>query len=207
MLILILIISLALFSITFGIVSCMSRRRGYREETAVKVGAGEVRSLRGMYRQWFQLAYMYGMKLPIIQAYLKRIRQRITILHPYDEISLRFETVRLAFAITGTIGFTAMLLIWSHPDPGFIVIVILAAVVINNMLVEMFINRLERRILIQSVELFSSVRHHYQQHGMVEEALYEGAETSGHEISMHAHGSTMPWYQTILMTSWRGIMR
>ncbi|MGG3307651.1 hypothetical protein ABER23_09510 [Paenibacillus lautus] len=186
-LILILIISLALFSITFGIMSWMNKRRGYREVTSVKVDAGEVRSLRGMYRQWFQLAYMYGMKLPLIKGYLKRIRQRIAIMHPYDEISLRFETVRLAFAITGTIGLTAMLLIWSHPDLGFIIIVILAATVINNMLVEMFINRLERKILIQSVELFSSVRHHYQQHGMVEEALYEGAETSGHEISMHAH--------------------
>ena len=160
-LILILIISLALFSITFGIVSWMNRRRGYREVAVVKVDAGEVRSLRGMYRQWFQLAYRCGMKLPIIKAYLKRIRQRIAIMHPYDEISLRFETVRLAFAITGTIGLTAMLLIWSHPTWGLLSLLFLRAV-INNMLVEMFINRLERKILIQSVELFSSVRHHYQ---------------------------------------------
>lgn len=186
-LILIFITSLTLFSITFGLVSWMSRRRGDREKFAGRFDAGEVKPFRGMYRQWFQLAYMYGVKLPLVQSYIKRIRQRIAIIHPYDEISLRYETVKLACAITGIIGLTALLLVWSHPDLGFIVIVVLAAVVINNMLVEMFINRLERKLLVQSVELFSLVRHHYQQHGMVEEALYEGAETSGHEISIHAH--------------------
>ncbi|MGG3281446.1 hypothetical protein [Paenibacillus solani] len=185
-LIVVLIVSLILFTITFGIVSWMSRRRGYREAAGVQAEMGG-RSWRGVHRQLFQIFYRYGIKIPVVKSYLRRIRQRIAIIHPYDEIALRYETVKLTIAITGTIGLTALLLIWSQPDLGFIVIVILAAAVINNMLVEMFINRLERKVLVQSVELFSLVRHHYQQHGMVEEALYEGAEASGHEISIHAH--------------------
>lgn len=186
-LILVFIISLLLFAITMGIVLWLSRRRVFHRGSVGRAEMGENKPLREMYRQWFQLAYMYGVKIPLVRSYLKRIRQRIAIIHPYDEIALRFETMKLAFAITGTLTLTALLLIWSQPDFGFMVIVILAAAVINNMLVEMFINRLERRVLVQSVELFSLVRHHYQQHGMVEEALYEGAETSGHEISIHAH--------------------
>ncbi|KOP68780.1 hypothetical protein AMS62_28715 [Bacillus sp. FJAT-18019] len=185
-LIVVLIVSLILFTITFGIAAWMSRRRGYRDAGAVQTEMGG-RSWRDIHRQWFQIVYRYGIKIPVVKSYLRRIRQRIAIIHPYDEIALRYETVKLTVAITGTIGLTALLLIWSQPDLGFIVIVILAAAVINNMLVEMFINRMERKVLVQSVELFSLVRHHYQQHGMVEEALYEGAEASGHEISLHAH--------------------
>ncbi|KOR88944.1 hypothetical protein [Paenibacillus solani] len=185
-LIVVLIVSLILFTITFGIAAWMSRRQGYRDAGAVQTEMGG-RSWRDIHRQWFQIIYRYGIKIPVVKSYLRRIRQRIAIIHPYDEIALRYETVKLTIAITGTIGLTALLLIWSQPDLGFIVIVILAAAVINNMLVEMFINRLERKVLVQSVELFSLVRHHYQQHGMVEEALYEGAEASGHEISLHAH--------------------
>lgn len=186
-LIIVLVVSFVLFAISFGIVAWMSRSRGNRHAAGILQASNGGRSWSGIHRQWFQIAYRYGIRIPVVKSYLRRIRQRIAMIHPYDEIALRYETVKLTLAITGTLGLTALLLIWSQPDMGFIVIIILAAAVINNMLVEMFINRLERKILVQSVELFSLVRHHYQQHGMVEEALYEGAEVAGHEISLHAH--------------------
>jgi len=186
-LMIVLLLSLAFFAIALGISSWISRSRRRSQIATFNAGKGEGKTLPELYRQWAQLAYQYGMKLPFIKSYIQRIRQRIVLIHPYDEIALRYETMKLTLAITGTIGLTALLLIWSRPDWSFIVIVLLAAVVISNMLVEMFILRHERKLLGQAVELFSVVRHHYQQHGMVEEALYEAAETAGHEISLHAN--------------------
>jgi len=182
-----LLLALLFFAITLGISAWIGRSRQRSRIDPFHAGIGEGKALRELYRQWAQLAYHYGIKLPFINAYIKRIRRRIVLIHPYDEIALRYETVKLTLAIAGTIGLTALLLVWSRPDWSFIVIVLLAAVVVSNMLVEVFIHRLERKLLGQAVELFSVVRHHYQQHGMVEEALYEAAESAGHEISLHAN--------------------
>lgn len=186
-LMIVLLLALAFFAITLGISAWIGRSRQRSRIDPFHAGTGEGKALRELYRQWAQLAYHYGIKLPLINAYIKRIRQRIVLIHPYDEIALRYETMKLILAIAGTIGLTALLLVWSRPDWSFIVIVLLAAVVVSNMLVEVFIHRLERKLLGQSVELFSVVRHHYQQHGMVEEALYEAAESASHEISLHAN--------------------
>ncbi|GAE05369.1 hypothetical protein JCM10914_1467 [Paenibacillus sp. JCM 10914] len=108
------------------------------------------------------------------------------MIHPFDEIALRYETMKLIVVIISVLGTALLLLIWTHPSLSFILIGFLAAIVIHNMLIEMFIHRLERKLLLQSLELFSYVRHHYQQHGMVEEAIYESAEAAGHEISIQA---------------------
>ncbi|MEK3735395.1 hypothetical protein MKX64_23565 [Paenibacillus sp. FSL M8-0334] len=151
------------------------------------ISRGEGRSVRNLYRQWLQLAYRFCLHVPLVKGYVMRLRQRISVVHPYDEISLRLETMKLAAVITGTMGITALLLIWSNPTIGFIVLIMLACIVIHDLLIEMYVNRLERKLLIQSVELFSQVRHHYQQHGMVDEAIYEGAESAGPEIALHTH--------------------
>ncbi|KAF9125665.1 hypothetical protein BGX30_000348 [Mortierella sp. GBA39] len=49
----------------------------------------------------------------------------------------------------------------------------------------MVVNRLERRLLVQMLDLFSDIRHRYHQHGMVDEALQEAAESAEDEAGLH----------------------
>ncbi|WP_106767760.1 hypothetical protein [Paenibacillus faecalis] len=182
----VLVISLLLFVILYGTVIFIQKRNSELEGLTANHGAGMFRQLRDMQRQWFQTAYIYALKLPLLARYVKRMRKRISIIHPYDEISLRYECMKITFAVLLSAGLTCVLLIWMNPGIGFILISVLAAIVIHDLIIDVFMNKLERKILIQSVELFSNVRHHYQQHGMVEESIYEAADTAGHEISIHA---------------------
>lgn len=183
----VLIFSLFSCAVIFAVHLWLSRqsRGGYGPIQDISRGGG--RPVRELFRQWLQLAYRICMHIPLVKSYILRLRQRISVVHPYDEIALRLETMKLAAVISGTVGITALLLIWSNSSIGFILMILLGCIVIHDLLIEIFINRLERRLLVQSVELFSHVRHHYQQHGMVDEAIYEGAESAGPEIALHTH--------------------
>ncbi|UNK20856.1 hypothetical protein MNQ98_12930 [Paenibacillus sp. N3/727] len=179
-------VSLLLFAVLYGAIIFIQKRNRQEEGFSIGYESDTSSQLRYKHRQWFQAAYIYALRLPLLSSYVKRMRKKISIIHPYDEISLRYETMKITLAVAISAGLTAVLLIWMNPGLGFILVALLAAIVIHDLMIDVFMNRLERRLLVQSVELFSNVRHHYQQHGMVEESIYEGAETAGHEISIHA---------------------
>lgn len=142
---------------------------------------------RQLLRRFLQKAYVRAVQTPLLSSYVLKMRRRITLIHPYDEISLRYETMKVTLLVSSIAGASGLLLIWINPGITFMMMALLAALVIQSLLVDMFMNRLERKLLVQSLELFSGVRHYYQQHGMVEEAIYEGTEGAGPEISVHAH--------------------
>lgn len=185
-LIYVLAVSLLLFAVLYGVIIVIQKRSRQEEDLSIGYESSTYRQLQGIHRQWFQAAYIYALRLPLLSSYVKRMRKKISIIHPFDEISLRYETMKITVAVVMSAGLSAVLLIWMNPGVGFILVALLAAVVIHDLIIDVFMNRLERRLLVQSVELFSNVRHHYQQHGMVEESIYEAAETAEHEISIHA---------------------
>ena len=186
-LIYILVLSLILCAGLSTAIIIMQKRNRHEGDLFNEHTSNHTAKLKNATRQWFQFAYIHALKWPLLSSYVKRMRRKISIIHPFDEISLRYETMKIIFAVTAAVSLTAVILIWMNPGIGFIFIALLAAIVIHDLMIDVFMNRLERRLLVQSVELFSNIRHHYQQHGMVEEAIYEGAETAGHEISIHAH--------------------
>ncbi|NMO95952.1 hypothetical protein [Paenibacillus lemnae] len=169
--------------------------RHMQRRNDVAVGVRDTASLtqllaemKQQYRQLLQRLYVILARIPVCSTYVRRMRKRISFLHPFDEISLRYETMKLVVRVAAAVLISAALLIWSSKGPVFFVTAMLAAAVLHDLILDLFLNRLERKLLRQSVELFSNIRHHYQQHGMVEEAIYEAAETADHEISIHAHG-------------------
>lgn len=186
-LIYILFVSLILFVGLYGTTIIIRKKNGQFEDAMDQHNTPISGLMRHKHKQWFQSLYIYTLKMPVLSRYVREIRKKLSIIHPYDEISLRYETMKIVCAVAAAAGLTAILLIWMSPGVGFMLIALLAAIVIHDLIIDIFMNRLEKKLLLQSIELFSSVRHHYQQHGMVEEAIYEGAETAGHEISIHAH--------------------
>ncbi|WP_054955811.1 hypothetical protein [Paenibacillus dakarensis] len=183
----ILISSLLFCAILYAVIMIIQKRSRQEYDHAGKQETDILVQVKNRQKQWMQTVYVQSLKIPLLSTYVRRMRKKISMIQPYDEISLRYETMKVVLAVAAAAGLSAALLFWTNPGAAFILITLLAGIVIHNLIIDVFMNRLEKRILVQSVELFSSVRHHYQQHGMVEESIYEGAETAGHEISIHAN--------------------
>jgi len=184
-LIVVLASSLVLFAAAFAVLAWV----GSRQRQAVHSGffghaGGKSIGWKAYWNRFLQKSYIGMIRVPLLSAYIRRIRKRLAI-HAYDEFRLRHETAKVTLSILGLLSLSACILFLLNPSIGFLLLVLLTAIIINSLLIDMYVNRLEKRLLVQMVDLFSEVRHRYQQHEMIDEALYEAAETAGYEASVH----------------------
>ncbi|MFK4475622.1 Flp pilus assembly protein TadB [Paenibacillus sp. RC73] len=130
--------------------------------------------------------YTLGMRFPVTSGYITSVRKRLSGLHAYDEYKLRLETMKMTLFIWVAFACSGVVLLMMKPGLEFAVLALLCGVVINSLILDMAISRMEKRLLAQMIELFANVRHHYHQHGMVEEAISEAADLAGAEAGRHA---------------------
>ncbi|WDQ31486.1 hypothetical protein PTQ21_24240 [Paenibacillus marchantiae] len=128
-------------------------------------------------------SYRWGMKVPLFSAYILQVQKRISFRHVGDEPALRRMTMNVVLIIFGGYGSISVILFLMQPGIAFVILSVLCAVVLNSLVLDMCLNRMEKRLLVQMLDLFADVRHRYHQHGMVEEALYEAAETGKGEAA------------------------
>ncbi|MGF9697007.1 hypothetical protein [Paenibacillus sp. MABNR03] len=127
-------------------------------------------------RSFLLQAYRWGMRVPLLSSYIYLIQKRISFRHVGDEVSLRRMTMTVVMIIAGGYGSINVVLFLMQPGIAFVILSVLCAVVLNSLVVDMWLNRIEKRLLVQMLDLFADVRHRYHQHGMIEEALYEAGE-------------------------------
>ncbi|OMF01429.1 hypothetical protein BK124_01790 [Paenibacillus amylolyticus] len=128
-------------------------------------------------------SYRLGMKVPLLSAYILQVQKRISFRHVGDEPSLRRLTMTVVLIILGGYGGISVILFLLQPGIAFVILSVLCAVVLNSLVLDMCLSRMEKRLLVQMLDLFADVRHRYHQHGMVEEALYEAAEAGTGEAA------------------------
>ncbi|MGO4731356.1 hypothetical protein [Paenibacillus sp. 2KB_22] len=128
-------------------------------------------------------SYRFGMKVPLLSAYILQVQKRISFRHVGDEPSLRRLTMTVVLVILGGYGGMSVILFFLQPGIAFVILSVLCAVVLNSLVLDMCLSRMEKRLLVQMLDLFADVRHRYHQHGMVEEALYEAAEAGTGEAA------------------------
>ncbi len=160
-------------------------------------GAGSVReyeelrlpdkaSRRQAAYSFFQKIYVWCAKVPLLRMYLMGIRRRLAVLHVVDEWKLRLETVKLALAVWGVLLAAVVPLLWITDDVLMLLLLATGIWVGHGVMADAFVHRLENRQLHQLRHFLTDVRHHYHRHGMVEEAIYDAAETAPHEMALHA---------------------
>ncbi|MFX3650355.1 MAG: hypothetical protein ACE3K2_13095 [Paenibacillus sp.] len=128
-------------------------------------------------------SYRLGMKVPLLSAYILQVQKRISFRHVGDEPSLRRLTMSVVLIILGGYGGISVILFLLQPGVAFVILSVLCAVVLNSLVLDMCLSRMEKRLLVQMLDIFADVRHRYHQHGMVEEALYEAAEAGTGEAA------------------------
>jgi hypothetical protein len=135
---------------------------------------------------FFQKSYIYAVRIPLIHRYVMKIRKRLSAIQAYDELTMRRETMRITFLALGGLSISVLLLSLIGNDLTFTFFVLLGAVVVNGTLIENFVNKVADRLLYQQTGLLEDIRHHYNQHKMVDEAITGAAEASKYEIATHA---------------------
>lgn len=157
-----------------------------RESTSM-YAAGKIVNFQGKkYRDWgsFLLqTYQVGMKIPLLSTYILQVQKRISYRYASDEPALRRVTMTVVLIIMGGYGSVSTVLFWLQPGITFILLATLCAIVLNSLVLDMCLSRMEKKLLVQMLDLFADVRHRYHQHGMVEEALYEASEAGTGEAA------------------------
>ncbi|SDC48127.1 hypothetical protein SAMN05428987_1480 [Paenibacillus sp. CF095] len=168
--------------ITLLVLSMLRHRGGGSARQPGVILAPSGKGLKGVGSILLQ-SYRLGMKVPLLSAYILQVQKRISFRHVGDEPSLRRLTMTVVLIILGGYGGISVILFLLQPGIAFVILSVLCAVVLNSLVLDMCLSRMEKRLLVQMLDLFADVRHRYHQHGMVEEALYEAAEAGTGEAA------------------------
>ncbi|WP_339193732.1 hypothetical protein MKY95_18440 [Paenibacillus sp. FSL P4-0176] len=168
--------------ITLLVLSMLRHRGGGSTSQSGVIFAPTGKGFKGLGSILLQ-SYRLGMKVPLLSAYILQVQKRISFRHVGDEPSLRRLTMTVVLIILGGYGGISVILFLLQPGIAFVILSVLCAVVLNSLVLDMCLSRMEKRLLVQMLDVFADVRHRYHQHGMVEEALYEAAEAGTGEAA------------------------
>lgn len=168
--------------ITLLVLSVLRRRGGGPTSQSGVILTPGGKGFKGLGSLLLQF-YRFGMKVPLLSAYILQVQKRISFRHVGNEPSLRRLTMIVVLIILGGYGSISVILFFLQPGIAFVILSVLCAVVLNSLVLDMCLSRMEKRLLVQMLDLFADVRHRYHQHGMVEEALYEAAEAGTGEAA------------------------
>ncbi|MFM9280876.1 hypothetical protein [Paenibacillus jiagnxiensis] len=133
----------------------------------------------------FQKSYVLFQRLPLLRKYIWNIRKRLEVLDSFDEYAIRRQTMRIAFITLSSTTILVLLFCLISRDLFTIFFILFGAVVLNGVMITTFVNRVEDRLLKQSIKLYEDTRHQFQRTKNVEEAIYEASLTAPHEAAQH----------------------
>ncbi|AWB44857.1 hypothetical protein DCC85_11930 [Paenibacillus sp. CAA11] len=161
-----------------------------RQQRLVRTKAifiSEQQSLKGKLQGYLQKSYLLFMQIPPLRTYVKHVRKAISHISLQNEYELRLHVTGMVYLLLGGYGSVIALLLLLNPDWFYFLVLVLTAVIMDQVVLGSCINRLQRHLLRQTSELLSLTRHAYQRHGIVEEAVLEAAEEAEDQISRHAY--------------------
>ncbi|MEF2964211.1 hypothetical protein V3851_00085 [Paenibacillus sp. M1] len=133
---------------------------------------------------FYQKSYAKLQSVPIFSHQMKRIRKRLSAINTYDEYTLRKETMRITFLSLGSLLLVIVLLGIFSRSWVAVFFGVLISVVVNEMFLDLFVNRIEDKQLKQFAQFLEDDRHFYQELRMVDESIYQAAQVSAHEIKL-----------------------
>ena len=129
--------------------------------------------------------YTIYLKIPGLKRYLLKIRRRLEIVNIQDEYQTRKQaSSSLTKALIWVIPLTILVIAISSSNTLLMVTLLLFEIFIVESLVEGNVNKLDNKLLKQQIGLFAEIRHAYHESSMVEEAIYQVAQSNEQEVSL-----------------------
>lgn len=136
------------------------------------------------YSVFYQKSYVRLKKVPLLGKQILNVRLRLLSINQYDERTLRKETMKITFRVL-LIMFVAVFVI-AVVSQSFMAILfaLMGALIANRILINLFVKKIEDRILVQFSNFLDDNRHEFQDTKSVDEAMYRAAQGTHHDIKM-----------------------
>lgn len=144
------------------------------------------RSQSVRFNQIAQQSYNKAIRIPVVGKGIERIRARLETLAIYDEYTIRREVMRIAYTIVAFIVSITLIVLLIRPSWLVIFWILLGLIFTTGIILDVFVYRVEVRLLNQLKVFNNRVRFYYQQTKMVDEAVYDALQQVGPEMKVQA---------------------
>ncbi len=172
------VIGIVLLLVYFQIVKKKYKRNSalFAQDQLVVKNRG---SVKDGFDKVFQIVYMTFIKMPIIKYYTKKTRLKMEMSNDYTEYELRRRTGK-SMLIAVIFLFTSLFIFLNLVDDLYMsLMVIIGVLIITEKIIDLGITSVSEKILRQLPEVFTSIRHAFHEHGMIEEAFIEAIDDMG----------------------------
>lgn len=142
---------------------------------------------KAIHRGLLNKMYLYFSHLWLTKKYILRIRSRIEMLEISDNWTVEKKTMRFALIAMGgtTVLFAGLLVL--KAELYYLAISGLTLFIVHNQILKILVERIDHKLLSQFENFLEDVRHHFHEHGMIDEAIYDTIENGDYEMSLHAN--------------------
>ncbi len=127
----------------------------------------------------FQTIYLTFVRMPVLKYYTKKTRLKMEMANDYTEYEVRRRTGKSMLIAVGFIFVSLFVILNLVNDLYMSLIVIVGVLIISEKMIDIGITSVSDRILRQMPEAFTSIRHAFHEHGMVEESFNAAIDDLG----------------------------
>ncbi|MBD7970292.1 hypothetical protein [Paenibacillus gallinarum] len=190
----ILSLSIVGYAVVFGVIMlilALNKRKTKKQLDRINPGEWMAQKRNGTRKEhpklveFYQKSYVRSSRIPFFGAQVRRIRQRLAVVNPYNEFTLRKETMRITY-ITLIITFF-LILAFALLGKSLLMIFlgIIGCIALNGMLIDVFVHRIERQLLRDFRDFLEDNRHQYQSTKMIDESIYQASQIAVHDMKLH----------------------
>lgn len=127
--------------------------------------------------------------VPFLKIYLQNVEIKLKFIELSDDKTIKRKAVQLmlyAFVFSLLI---LIILLYSIDSLYFLLLGLTMLVIINRQFLNFYIRGMEKKLLLQFETFLSEVKHHYHNHQMIDEAVYDTTKNvnrNNFEMSLHA---------------------
>ena len=158
-------------------------RHKYRKNSALynkdKLVVKEKRNYKDMFDKFYQIVYLTFTKMPVIKYYTKKTRLKLEMSNDYTEYELRRRAGRTMIRAVVFMFVSLFVFLNLVDDLYMSLIVIIGILIVTEKVIDIGITSVSEKMLKQMPEAFTSIRHAFHEHGMVEEAFNTAIDDLG----------------------------
>ena len=137
-------------------------------------------------KDFIRIWYDFFMHWRITKDYFRRITRQFEIQIPGDNRKIANITMKIILK-TWCLDLVLIIFLLSRGSTLYTAALTLAyLLIVNNQLVYAAVDNSEIKLLKQFDKLLGDIRHNYQSHGMIDEAVYDSIEAAPFPIKLHA---------------------
>lgn len=139
----------------------------------------EKSSIKDIFDRVYQIIYLTYVKMPIIKYYTKKTRLKLEMANDYTEYEIRRRVGKYMLMVTIFIFVALFIFLNLVNDLYMSLIVIIGVLIVAEKMIDINITSVSSKILRQMPDVFTTIRHAFHEHGMIDEAYNTAIDEFG----------------------------